>query len=152
MSLLVAENLSLSYGPKVLFDNASFAVGSSDRVGLLGPNGSGKSSLLKVLCGKLKPDGGSLTFRRGVRVGYLPQDLAGLAARPLIEVVRAAVPGLDGLQERLEETQTALEAATDAETQLELSALLASLHEEAEGYEDHFGRHVHARNLSGLGF
>ena len=152
MSLLVAENLSLSYGPKVLFDNASFAVGSSDRVGLLGPNGSGKSSLLKVLCGKLKPDGGSLTFRRGVRVGYLPQDLAGLAARPLIEVVRAAVPGLDGLQQRLEETQTALEAATDAETQLELSALLASLHEEAEGYEAHFGRHVAERILSGLGF
>jgi ATP-binding cassette, subfamily F, member 3 len=152
MSLLVAENLSLSYGPKVLFDNAGFAVGSSDRVGLLGPNGSGKSSLMKVIAGLLKPDGGSLTFRRGVRVGYLPQDLAGLAARPLIEVVRAAVPGLDGLQARLEDTQRALEVAAEPEVQLELSAELAELHQEAEGYEAHFGRHVAERILSGLGF
>src|SRR4051812_14728888 len=121
MSLLVAEPLSLSYGPKVLFDDADFAVGSHDRVGLLGPNGSGKSSLLKVLSGLLKADGGKFTLRRGVRVGYLPQDLAGLAPRPLIEVVRAAVPGLDALQTRLEQTERALESSTDPDAQMELA-------------------------------
>ena len=69
MSLLIARDLSLRYGEKVLLDGASFVLGPHDRAGLIGPNGSGKSSLLKVLAGQLEPDSGQIQLVRRSRAG-----------------------------------------------------------------------------------
>src|SRR5687768_15537126 len=101
MSLVIASDLHLAYGPKVLLDGASFSIGPSDRIGLVGANGTGKSSLVKILGGVISPDGGTLTFRRGARVGYLPQDLAATPRGTVIEAVLAAVPGRADLEGRL---------------------------------------------------
>src|SRR5512138_2460748 len=99
MSLVAARDLHLAYGPKVLLDRAAFAIGPHDRIGLVGANGTGKSSLMKILSGQLAPDSGELTFRRGARVGYLPQDVAALPALPLVDAVLASVPGRTALEE-----------------------------------------------------
>jgi len=152
VSLVIASELSLSFGPKVLFEGASFSVGPRDRAGLVGANGTGKSSLLRILAGEQSPDGGQLTWRRGARAGYLPQDVTAIPDGPLAEVVLASVPGRGALEGRLLSTEAALAQAAEPEEQLELSQTLAELHEELDHFEEHYGRHRAERILEGLGF
>src|SRR5438876_12232797 len=101
MSLLHARALAVRYGPKVLLDGASFALGHHDRAGLIGPNGSGKSTLMKILAGLIEPDGGSTQLVRKARAGYLPQELSELPPGSLIDGVLASVPGRSWLESRL---------------------------------------------------
>jgi len=152
VSLVSASDLSLGFGEDVLFEGASFSVGPHDRIGLVGPNGTGKSSLLHILAGSRSPDTGALAFRRGARVGHLPQDVSGLPDGPLLEVVLASVPGREALEARLAATEGALAAAPGDGDRLELSATLAELHEELAHFEEHYGRHRAERILAGLGF
>jgi ATP-binding cassette subfamily F protein 3 len=152
MSLLVANDLSLAYGPNVLFEAAGFSLGPHDRVGLIGANGTGKSSLLKILAGAQQADTGALLWRRGARAGYLPQEVAAIPDGPVLEVVLASVPGRTALEARLLATEAALgEAAGEAE-QLELAQGLADLHAELDHFEERHGRHQAERILNGLGF
>jgi ATP-binding cassette, subfamily F, member 3 len=152
MSLVSANDLSLAYGSKVLLDHAAFAIGPQDRIGLVGANGTGKSSLMKILSGQLTADAGALVFRRGARVGYLPQDVSALPDLPLVDSVLATVPGRAQLEERLATTEAALAAARDEADQLELAAVLADLHQAVDHFEERFGRHRAERILGGLGF
>jgi ATP-binding cassette subfamily F protein 3 len=152
MSLAVANDLSLAYGPKVLFANASFSIGPHDRIGLIGANGTGKSSLLKLLSGGQSPDTGSVKWRRGVRASYLPQDVASIPDGLLLEVVLGSVPGRTALETRLLATETALGEASDGEEQIELSQALADLHAELDHFEERHGKHQAERILAGLGF
>jgi ATP-binding cassette subfamily F protein uup len=73
MILCTLDSLSKSFAGKELFNNLSFTIFERDRIGLIGLNGSGKSSLMKIIAGIDKPDSGSLSLRKGLRVGYLPQ-------------------------------------------------------------------------------
>jgi len=152
MSLLIAQDICLAYGKKVLFDDASFTLGPKDRVGLVGANGTGKSSLMKIIAGAQHADSGTLTFARGARLGYLPQELAGLPSGTVVEAVLSTVPGRDTLETRLQSTEAALAQAPDEETQLELAQALADLHTELDHFEEHYGRHHAERILKGLGF
>ena len=152
MSLVIASKISLSYGKKVLFDEASFSIGPTDRIGLVGANGTGKSTMLKILMGLIKPDRGTLTFRRNARVGYLPQDLHSLPEGELVDSVMSAVPGRDTLDSRLTQTEAQLAETGDENEQLELAQTLAELHEERDHFDEHYGRHRAERILLGLGF
>ncbi len=74
-AFLQADNLTKTYGDKVLFRDISFHIEQGDKVALVASNGSGKSSLLHVLSGGESPEGqGSIKFLKDVRVGYLQQD------------------------------------------------------------------------------
>jgi ATP-binding cassette subfamily F protein 3 len=152
MSLVNASGLALAFGPDVLFEDASFSLGPRDRVGLIGPNGTGKSTLLKILAGQVIPDAGTLTWSRGARAGYLPQDVATLPDGPLVDTVLTSIPGRGALESRLAQTEAALAVAHDEAEQLELSQALAGLHEELDHFEEHYGRHRAERILAGLGF
>ncbi|TMB02228.1 MAG: ABC-F family ATP-binding cassette domain-containing protein [Deltaproteobacteria bacterium] len=152
MSLLIARGLSLRFGDKVLLDGASFVLGSRDRAGLIGPNGSGKSSLLKVLAGRLEPDGGEVQLVRRSRAGYLPQELAELPPGSILDGVLASVPGRTQLEARIEAAQGGLETAGSEEEQVELGGELAELHEELAHHDERYGRHRAEEILTGLGF
>jgi ATPase subunit of ABC transporter with duplicated ATPase domains len=71
--LLGAEALHLEFPTKVVFDGISLGIDEGDRIGVVGRNGDGKSTLLAMLAGRLAPDSGRVTVRRGVRVGVLDQ-------------------------------------------------------------------------------
>ncbi len=152
MSLLSVRDLSLAFGDRVLFDEETFALGPRDRVGLVGPNGSGKSTLMKLIAGRMQPDGGAVQYARGARVGYLPQELQELPQGNVVESVMASVPGRTSLEARLSQTQAAVDAATEEGEQLELAQSLADLHEELDHFEERYGRHRAERILKGLGF
>ncbi|RLQ85602.1 ABC-F family ATP-binding cassette domain-containing protein [Mycetocola zhadangensis] len=71
--LLGAEQLHLEYPTRVIFDSITAGVNEGDRIGVVGRNGDGKSTLLSLLAGRLEPDGGRVTRRRGITVGVLDQ-------------------------------------------------------------------------------
>src|SRR4051812_12367629 len=152
MSLLHARGLAVRYGPKVLFEEASFALGHHDRAGLIGPNGSGKSTLMKVLAGRMEADAGTVQLVRRARAGDLPQELSELPPGSIIDGVLASVPGRVFLEQRIEAAQGALEHAGPEGEQLEVGGELAELHEELAHHDELYGRHRAEEILTGLGF
>lgn len=70
-----AEDVSLSFGDRVMLDHVTFRLGPADRIGLLGPNGAGKTTFLRVLTGQLPPDRGLVKQGKTVRVANLSQTL-----------------------------------------------------------------------------
>ena len=152
MSLLHARALAVRYGPKVLLDGASFALGHHDRAGLIGPNGSGKSTLLKILAGQIEPDWGTVQLVHRSRAGYLPQELSELPPGSVIDGVLASVPGRSWLQGRLAAVEAGLAQAATEEEQVELGGELAELHEQLAHHEELYGRYRAEEILGGLGF
>ncbi len=76
-SYLQIENISKSYGPKVLFENIGFNVNEGDKIALIAPNGTGKTSLMRILAGKDKSDsGGKILFLKDIRIAFLEQEYA----------------------------------------------------------------------------
>jgi len=70
---LQVEDLTKSYGTRVLFSDLTFGINEGDKIGLIAKNGSGKSTLLKILSGTESPDSGNIIARSGLRVGILDQ-------------------------------------------------------------------------------
>jgi ABC transport system ATP-binding/permease protein len=92
MAILVsAHKLEKGFASRTIFRSLTFAVESGDRIGLIGPNGAGKSTLMKILARQSSADGGDLTFGRGIRVAYLPQDPEFKAGETVREALVAAV-------------------------------------------------------------
>lgn len=72
-SYLQIDNLTKSYGDRILFEDVSFGVSEGDKIGIVAKNGTGKSTLLRIIAGKESPDSGNVVFRKGLRVGILEQ-------------------------------------------------------------------------------
>ena len=76
MNYLTLENVTKSYGAKVLFDRVSLIINKTDRIALVAKNGTGKTTLLRVLAGTEGSEGeqAKIIFAKGIRTGYLEQD------------------------------------------------------------------------------
>jgi len=74
MVLLQAENITKSFGEIVLFENISFSIHKGDKIALIAKNGTGKTTLLNIINGIDSPDSGSITLRKDIHIGYLPQN------------------------------------------------------------------------------
>ena len=70
------DNLSKSYGDKVLFKDFTYYFLKNDRIGFLGANGCGKTTLMKVIAGQIEPDEGTVTVGQTVKIGYYTQEIA----------------------------------------------------------------------------
>jgi ATP-binding cassette subfamily F protein 3 len=84
--MLTVAGLSKSFGGRELFDDVSLNIMAGDRIAITGPNGAGKSTLIKIILGKEEPDGGTVSFIRGTRVGYLPQESEPAGNETVLEV------------------------------------------------------------------
>ncbi len=162
MSLVVFETVSLGFGKKTIVEDLSLRLGASDRIGLIGPNGSGKTSLLRMLAGQQSIDKGSIRFARGVRVGYLAQDLVVEGGQTLAAFVVNSVPGRAELDGQLAATEADLASAQAAfdeqqgeaeqERLMEIAERLADVHERVAHFDAHYTEHEALRILAGLGF
>lgn len=88
MNLLSVNKLSKSYGDKTLFHQITFGLNKKDKIALIADNGTGKSTLLKIIAGKETADDGEVTFREGLKLGYLeqhPQFQSGITINKLVE-------------------------------------------------------------------
>jgi ABC transport system ATP-binding/permease protein len=86
--IINAQYISKTFGAKPLFEDISFSVSETDRIGLIGPNGSGKSTLLRILAGTETPDGGNVSVRKRLRLTYVEQDskfVTGASVRSVVE-------------------------------------------------------------------
>ena len=84
--MLTVAGLSKSFGGRDLFDDVSFTIQSGERIAITGPNGAGKSTLMKIILGKEEPDAGEVTFIRGTRLGYLPQEGEAIGEETVMQI------------------------------------------------------------------
>jgi len=85
MSLVNIVNLSFTITGRELFHQINIQVDPGDRIGLVGPNGAGKTTLLRLLNGEVSPDSGEISIAKGIRIGYLPQDIYETLSGPLLQ-------------------------------------------------------------------
>jgi ATP-binding cassette subfamily F protein 3 len=150
--MLSLNDISKSYAQRVLFSQVTLNIGARDRLALLGANGSGKSTLLEIIAGELAPDGGAITRRKGLTVGYLRQESNIGSRRALLKEVTSAAGLINRLGHRIQVIQEELAEGTDETTQTILLAELGDLQhrfEAAGGYDvEQEARII----LCGLGF
>ena len=110
--MIQINGLSLQYGDKHLFKNISARLNDGDRVGLVGVNGTGKSTLLKMMAGEIETDFGVISRSKRATIGYLPQEIQGLAAeRSLFAEAQSAYAHLLAVGRELERVNRELAAA-----------------------------------------
>ena len=123
-SFLQVENISKSYGPKVLFGNISFNINEGDKIALIAPNGTGKSSLLSILAGEESSDsGGSIKFMKDISIAFLKQNYD---FNPENTIYHQLFWQQQGLYEAVEEYHSAL-AQSAAGTSERLETALAEM-------------------------
>ena len=93
-SLISANELALSFGHQRLLEGVTLAVAPGEKVGLVGRNGCGKTSLLKILAGEMNADAGEIFRRRGLRIGYLPQEFELDGAKTVLQNIEAGAADL----------------------------------------------------------
>ena len=141
------------FGHKLLFDNCDWLITPKERTGLVGANGTGKSTLLKILCGMESLDYGAITFPKGVRLGYLPQDGLTLSGRTVFAECMTVFAGLQEMEQELETLHHKL-AELDP-TSAEYSTVADRLHEIDSEFRNRDGYAIDAQVgtvLDGLGF
>jgi ATP-binding cassette, subfamily F, member 3 len=135
------RNISLSFPDKKVLEDVSFTVYPGDRISLVGENGAGKTSIFRMLKGLLAPDSGEVSLARGVRIGYLEQDFAGMEEDPkrtCMEVALEPFEFLIKLEKRIESLGFELGGAGESERTSELLADLGEAQQRLEvsgGYE-----------------
>jgi ATP-binding cassette subfamily F protein 3 len=99
--MIQANDVCLSFGEQIVFDNISFTINQQDRVGLVGRNGSGKSTLLKVIGGQQPLDDGSIAISNKKTVAYMPQEVVLESDKTVIEETLTACNTLENIQKEI---------------------------------------------------
>ena len=97
MPLVTLDQVSMAYGHLPLLDDATLKVDAGERVCIIGRNGTGKSTLLQILAGDVKPDGGAIWRQPGIGIARLVQDVPLVASRPVFDVVAEGLGSLGDL-------------------------------------------------------
>lgn len=104
---LKAEKIHKSYGSITILDDVSFSLEKGQKVGLIGYNGNGKTTLLEILAGVVETDSGEVTVRKGLIIGYMPQDTSLVSDETISDYLRR-ISGIKSLEENIEQSAEAL--------------------------------------------
>ncbi len=155
MPLLVATDLTKSYGDVSVLAGVSFALEPGEKVGLVGRNGVGKTTVLRLLAGLDAPDRGAVSVRAEAVVGYLPQEPDVNAAHTPWEEAAAAFAGLAAVRRRLAEAEAHMATPEVHEDEARLAAALEEYGRLQDQFETQGGFTYEAeihRTLRGLDF
>ncbi len=136
MTIISVNDLSLSFGPKDILKNVSFALNENDRLGIVGSNGCGKSTLLSLLLGRTEPTSGSVYINQNTTVGILTQDsafeISPESGGTVREQMFTAYPELLEAEERMHGLTDFMEAHSgeaDTEEYLRIAREYSELHD-----------------------
>jgi ATP-binding cassette subfamily F protein 3 len=105
--MLTIRDLKMTFGGRLLFEDASFSVNYGDRVALVGPNGAGKTTLFSIILKQLEPDSGTVARDEWTMVGHLPQEAEANGDETILDVATGRVDELPRLEMRLHELEKA---------------------------------------------
>jgi ATP-binding cassette, subfamily F, member 3 len=150
--MITLNHIEKQFGGRVLFKDSSFQIGARDRLGLVGPNGSGKTTLFRTIIGEESLDGGEITLAKGVRIGYLPQEVLRFRGDTVLgEVLKSAV-GVATLQDKMKILEEELASIGEPAEQERLAGEYGKL-EERYAVLGGYGLEAEAKRiLQGLGF
>jgi ATP-binding cassette, subfamily F, member 3 len=100
--MLWIHEVSKSFGPQTLFERVQWQVNPGQRVGLIGPNGAGKSTLIKIISGMIEPDHGQVNTIKGLKLGYLPQEVAELGSNTIRDEASKGLASLWMIRDEVE--------------------------------------------------
>jgi ATP-binding cassette subfamily F protein 3 len=150
--MISIQHLGKYFGKKDLFIDCELFIGPNDRIGLVGQNGTGKTTLLKMLLGLDAPSSGKILKPKGLRIGYLPQEVIELSGTSVLDYVMDVAQELKGIENEVSEISRELERAKGGEALLGLAKRQGYL---LERYEHLGGYQLESQAkkiLSGLGF
>jgi ATP-binding cassette, subfamily F, member 3 len=149
--MLHLTDISKSFGTQTVLDHASLHVKPGMRVGLVGANGAGKTTLLRLIVGEMSLDGGEISARKDLRIGFLPQEIEEIADHAVIEEVLASHLDILDAERRIAELGERIgrryaagadpgrgadpDGGADAEELLRELGALQTAFENAHGYE-----------------
>jgi ATPase subunit of ABC transporter with duplicated ATPase domains len=113
MTICSVHQLAKSYGSQLIFENLSFEINENEKIGFVGRNGTGKTTLFKCLSGIEQPDAGTISIRKGMKVGYLAQIPMFPAGTTVDEVLRQAFAELNLLSNELAQLEMEMSGTED---------------------------------------
>ena len=115
VSLLIVDNVSRHFGAQEVLRGVTFQIDPGEKIGLVGRNGGGKTTLLELIEGLDKPDGGSITLRKGARLGHVPQIPQFEPGQTVLGYVEGGLVRAKEVEAELARVNDALEHAGGAE-------------------------------------
>lgn len=152
MSILTISNLSLSFLEQKIFKKIGLQIETEDRIGLIGPNGSGKTTLLKLINNEISPDEGLINKSKGLRIGYLSQDMHSALSGTIHDCILYSITGRKQLRNNILHTEKLLSEALEKSELQRLAEMVAQLHNEMAYLDMQFPSHDAESILEGLGF
>ena len=150
MAVLTVQNLSVSFGERVLFSDVSFDVETRDKIGFIGANGVGKTTLFKVISGEINPTEGDVVRNKELKIGYMQQHACNNPKRSVYFELLSVFEHLQDMEKEIESVSQLLE-----NQQGDLNKLIEKQLSLNEKYENEGGLTYKSRTrsaLSGLGF
>ena len=150
--MITLNHVQKQFGSRVLFKDCSLQIGARDRIGLIGPNGSGKTTLFRMILGEESIDGGEILIAKGVKIGYLPQEVISFRGNTVLDEVLKSLTNITSLQDKMKILEEELSSIQDPKKQERLANEYGKLQERYTllgGY----GLEAEAKRiLQGLGF
>lgn len=120
MIILDVNKLEKDFGYGKLFEDVSFSLNEGESISIVGPNGCGKSTLIKMIAGIEKIDGGQVNIKKGAKVAYLDQVGSSIQDdRPVYEILKDAFESLNELERRIAKLQEKLNVTPETEAETE---------------------------------
>jgi ATP-binding cassette subfamily F protein 3 len=151
--MIQLQELTKSFGDRVLFDHVTWQITDRERVGLCGPNGAGKTTLLRMMAGLDEPDSGAILTPAALTVGYLPQDGLTHAGRTVFEEASSAFGELLSMKAEMHALEQRL--GDDTIPAAEHDGMLHRYSDLQDAFRVHDGYSIELKTstvLQGLGF
>ena len=151
-SMITLNHVQKQFGSKVLFKDCSLQIGVRDRLGLIGPNGSGKTTLFRMILGEESIDEGEILIAKGVKIGYLPQEVISFRGNTVLDEVLKSLTSITSLQDKMKILEEELSSIEDPKEQERLAKEYGKLEERYTLLGGYSLEAEAKRILQGLGF